>query len=143
MQENRYLPDSGRLSIVTAMVLLAYSTAAFIHIPENSITIQFPGFLFVANINFFTIVSILVSGMAAAGSDWVIAGHPHLREEKRWRHLLLPALTALVIGVPLNEIAVSAAWWVIFAMGGLLFVVVLVSEYISEEMFYFHYPLLV
>lgn len=133
MAQNRYLPNQGRLSIITAMVLLAYSTAAFVHIPANSITIQVPGFLFVANINFFTIISILVAGMAAAGSDWVIAGHPNLGEERRWRHVVLPAMTALVIGVPLNEIAVSPAWWIIFAMGGLLFVVVLVSEYISVD----------
>jgi hypothetical protein len=134
MEQNRYLPTQGRLSIVTAMIMLAYSSAAFIHLPQNALSIQLPGFLFVAEINFYSIISLVVVAIAAAGSDWVIAGHPHLVEGRRWHHWILPALTALVIGVPLDEIAVSAAWWVIFGMGGLLFVGVLVSEYISVDL---------
>jgi hypothetical protein len=113
------------------MILLAYASAAFIHFPQNTISIQLPGFLFVANLNFFTVISLLVMGMAAAGSDWVISNHPALTAGPRWHHWLLPSMTALVIGVPLNEIAVSTAWWVIFAMGGVLFVVALVAEYTS------------
>lgn len=131
MNERHVFPDQTRLSVVTAMILLAYASAAFVHFPQNTISLQLPGFLFVAEINFFTVISLLVAGMAAAGSDWVIADHPALGEGPRWHHWLLPSLTALVIGVPLNEIAVSAAWWVIFAMGGALFVVALVAEYIS------------
>ncbi|MHC1739919.1 MAG: hypothetical protein AB9897_02275 [Anaerolineaceae bacterium] len=134
MDQKRFLPDQGKLSIVTAMVLLAYASAAFIHVPGNSFSIQLPGFLFVVEVNFYTIVSLLVTGMAAAGSDWVIRGHPKLGEGRKWHHWILPALTALVIGVPLNQIAVSAAWWVLFGMGGLLFVIVLVSEYISVDL---------
>ena len=133
MNEHQHLPDFDRLSIVTAMVLLAYSLTAFIQLPERTLNIQLPGFLFVAKINFYTIVSILVAGLAAAGSDWVITSHPHLGEERRWHHWILPALTAMVIGVPLNEISVSAAWWIIFGLGSLLFVGVLVSEYISVD----------
>ena len=143
MDEHRYFPNLDRLSMVTAMVLLAYSSAAFIHIPTNSLSLQLPGFLFVIQINFFTILSLVVLGMAAAGTDWVIAGHPHIGEESRWRHWFLPALTALVIGVPLNEIAVSAAWWIIFGMGGLLFAGVLISEYISVDLSDLLYPVAV
>jgi hypothetical protein len=143
MDEHRYLPNLDRLSIVTAMVLLAYSSAAFVHLPGNSLSLQLPGFLFVAKLNFFTLISLLVAGMAAAGSDWVIAGHPRAGEGGRWHHWILPALTALVIGVPLNEIAVSAAWWVIFGMGALLFAGVLISEYISVDLTDALYPLAV
>jgi hypothetical protein len=140
MEQERYLPEQGRLSTVTAMILLAYASAAFFYIPENAISIQLPGFLFVVKLNFYTIISIVAAAMAAAGSDWVISSHPNLVEGQRWHHWVLPALTALVIGVPLNEIAVSAAWWVVFALGGLLFVIVLVSEYISVDMQDMLYP---
>jgi hypothetical protein len=141
MEKNQSFPDRQRLSIVTAMVLLAYSSAAFVRIPQNSISFQIPGFLFEAKINFFTIISMVVAGISAAGSDWVISGHPNLGEGQRWHHWILPALTALVIGVPLNSIQVSAAWWVIFAMGAVLFVIVLASEYISVDMQNTLYPL--
>jgi hypothetical protein len=140
MERERFLPDQGKLSTVTAMILLAYASAAFFYIPQNAITIQLPGFLFVAKLNFYTIVSVVAAAMAAAGSDWVISSHPNLGEGARWHHWILPALTALVIGVPLNEIAVSAAWWVVFALGGLLFVIVLVSEYVSVDLQNALYP---
>ena len=133
MNDHRHLPNIDHLSIITAMVLLAYSLTAFLQLPEKSLSIQLPGFLFEAKINFFTIVSILVAGLAAAGSNWLISGHPLPGAEGRWQHWILPALTALVIGVPLNELQVSAAWWIVFGMGGLLFVGVLVSEYISVD----------
>jgi hypothetical protein len=141
MQENRELPEQGRLSIVAAMVMLAYASAAFVHIPENAWSFQLPGFYFVAKVNFYTILSVVVTGMAAAGTDWVIASHPQLGKGPRWHHWIIPALTALVIGVPLNQIAVSAAWWVIFCMGGVLFAIVLISEYISVDLKSALYPL--
>jgi hypothetical protein len=141
MRENRELPEQGRLSIVTAMVMLAYASAAFVHIPENALSFQLPGFFFVVKVNFYTILSVVVAGMAAAGTDWVIASHPNSGEGSRWHHWIIPAMTALVIGVPLNQIAVSPAWWVIFCMGGLLYAVVLTAEYISMDLKNALYPL--
>lgn len=125
------------------MVMLAYATAAFVKIPENELSLQLPGFFFVAKLNFYTLLSVVVAGMAAAGTDWVIAGHPQLAQGPRWHHWIIPAMTAMVIGVPLNQIAVGGAWWVIFFMGGLLFAAVLVSEYISVDLDDGLYPLAV
>lgn len=141
MERERFFPDKGRLSTVTAMILLAYASAAFFYIPQNAITIQLPGFLFVVKLNFYTIISVIAAAMAAAGSDWVISSHPSLGDEARWHHWILPAATALVMGVPLNEISVSPAWWAVFALGGLLFLIVLVSEYISVDLQDAFYPL--
>lgn len=133
MNEPRHLPDYDRVSIVTAMVLLAYSLTAFIQLPERSLSLQLPGFLFEIQLNFFTIVSILVAALAAAGTDWIISGHPHIGSERHWQHWLLPAFTAIVIGVPLNELTVSGPWWIVFGLGALLFVGILVAEYISVD----------
>ena len=42
-------------------------------------------------------------------------------------------MTALVIGVPLDVLQVSPAWWGVFALGGVLLAGVLLSEYISVD----------
>lgn len=133
MDEKHHLPDYDRVSIVTAMILLSYSLTAFIQLPERSLSLQLPGFFFVLQLNFFTIVSALVAIMAAAGSEWIISGHPQIEKETHWHHWILPAFTAIVIGVPLNELPVSAPWWIVFGLGALLLVGILIAEYVSVD----------
>jgi hypothetical protein len=133
MDEKHHLPDYDRVSIVTAMILLAYSLTAFIQLPERSLSLQLPGFFFVLNLNFFTIVSVLVALMAATGAEWIISGHPQIEKGTHWHHWLLPAFTAIVIGVPLNELPVSAPWWIVFGLGALLLVGILIAEYVSVD----------
>lgn len=133
MEPHRHLPELERLSIVSAMVLLAYAATPFISIPARVVSLQLPGFLFQAQVNFTTIISIIAGFLAAAGTDWLIQGHPHQAGKARLTHWLLPALTALAIGVPLTTLEISPQWWVVFALGGLLFVLVLVAEYIVVD----------
>lgn len=116
-----------------AMILIAYSLTAVISFPTKSISLQLPGFFFEINLNFITIISLLVAILAAAGCDWLIFDHPHFEGNKRWRHWFIPALTALVIGFPLNILEVSPAWWGVFGLGGLLLAGVMLSEYISVD----------
>ena len=115
------------------MILLAYALTAFINFPARSLNIQLPGFLLTLRINFITIISVVVAFLAAAGSDWLIAAHPSVGQARRFHHWLIPAFTALVIGVPLNSLQVSPSWWVVFALGGLLLVGVFIAEYISVD----------
>jgi len=133
VNEHRNLPDVNRFSVVMAMILIAYSLTAVISFPAKTISLQLPGFFFELNLNFVTIVSILVAALATAGCDWIISDHPYFDEKTRWRHWFIPALTAMVIGVPLNVLEVSPAWWGVFALGGLLLAGVMVSEYISVD----------
>lgn len=116
-----------------AVVLIAYSLTAVISFPKQSVSIQLPGFLLAVEINFLTIVSVIVAVMAAAGCDWLINDHPFLEKSTFWYHWLIPAMTALVIGVSLDVMQISAAWWGVFALGGILLGTVLVSEYISVD----------
>lgn len=130
---HKHTPDLDHLSVIAALILLAYSTTSFISFPTKSIELQLPGFLLVVNINFITIIALVVAVLAAAGVDWLIAGHPHPSEKKRWQHWLVPSFTAVAIGIPLGSIEVSPAWWVVFGLGGLLLTGVFVAEYISVD----------
>ncbi len=133
MNEHRHNPDLDRLSVVSALILLAYASTVIISFPTRTFDLQLPGFLLVVNINFITVVSIVVAILAAAGTDWLIAGHPHQADTVRWHHWLVPSLTSVAIGIPLGTIEVGAAWWIVFGLGALLLIGVFVAEYISVD----------
>ncbi|PKN99145.1 MAG: hypothetical protein CVU42_09790 [Chloroflexi bacterium HGW-Chloroflexi-4] len=133
MKEHEALPSIDHLSVVTAVILLAYALTAFINFPTQSIDIQLPGFLLTFEINFMTIISVVVGLLAAAGADWLINAHPGLGGGRRFHHWLIPAFTALVISVPLNNLQISGSWWAVLSLGGLLLTAVLIAEYISVD----------
>lgn len=133
MKENENFPNIDHLSVVTATILLAYALTAFIRFPTRSLDLQLPGFLLTFNINFMTIISVVVGILAAAGSEWLISSHPGIGSGRRFHHWLIPAFTALVISVPLNSLQVSASWWAVLSLGGLLLTAVMIAEYISVD----------
>lgn len=133
MKENERLPSIDHLSVVTATILLAYALTAFINFPTRTYDLQLPGFLLTININFMTIISVVVALLAAAGVDWLIGAHPGLEGGRRFHHWLIPAFTALVISVPLNNLQISASWWAVLSLGGLLLTAVMIAEYISVD----------
>jgi hypothetical protein len=135
MEERQHLPDTDRLSVLTATILLAYAMLPFINLPDRSLTMPAIGILFVFSFNFATFTAILSAALAAAGTEWLLRGHPNLGSQSTFQHWLLPALTAWVIGVPLTSLEVGLAWWAVFAFGGLLLVLVLVAEYIAVDLY--------
>jgi len=133
MEAHEHLPDTQRLSVITATIFLAYALIPFVKIPGQQLSLQLPGFLFQVELNFGTIVSVLVALLAAAGTDWLIQSHPSAAGTARLPNWLLPALTAWVIGVPLTTLEIGIQWWAVFALGGVLFILVLVAEYIVVD----------
>jgi hypothetical protein len=133
VDEHQNLPDINRLSVLAATILLAYAFTPFIKLPERSLAVQLPGFLFELTLNFNTLVSVFVAILAASGTSWLLQGHPQLGEQHTYQHWLLPALTAWAIGVPLGTSAVGLQWWAVFAFGGVLLVLVFTAEYIVVD----------
>lgn len=131
--EGKQLPDSDRLSIISAAIILSYAVIPFIKLPAQNIQLQLPGLFLQYNLEFGTLVSFLVAALAAFGSDWLIQTHPRKEKHIFFRHGFIPALTAWAIGVPLNTLGIGTAWWVVLALGGVLMVLVLVSEYIVVD----------
>lgn len=133
MEEHQHLPDASRLSSITAMILLAYAATPYIQIPAPTIAFQLPGFYFSSQVKFGSILSILVAGLAAVGVDWLIRDHPHHENRALFQHGFIPALTAIVIGVPLTSLEPSPQWWAILALGVSLLVLVFIAEYIVVD----------
>jgi len=133
MVQSNSLPRTNRLSVVTAIILLAYALMPFVNVPGRQVSFNLLGILIDLRINFTFLVSLLAAGLAATGTDWLIRDHPRLARQPIFPHYLLPALTAWAIGIPLGLIQVSPQWWVVFGLGSLLLLVVLISEYVNVD----------
>lgn len=128
--QEKFLPDFDRVSVLVGMITLAYIMTHFVDIPVQQLGLQLPGIYLVVQIDVNTLVGILVAGLTAVGIDWIFHDHPGLKS-RTLPHLILPALTAWVIGLPLNQTPFGWGWWVVLAGGVLLLTLVLVGEYIS------------
>jgi hypothetical protein len=131
--ESRYLPSADRLSVLAAIILLAYALTPFVDFPARAVTIDLPWFYLSLEINIYTVVAFLVAGLTASGADWLLRDHPAIGKGPTVQHWLLPSLAAWVLGFPLFQLPLGVMWWVVFAIGGILLVLVLVAEYIVVD----------
>ena len=132
MPETRHLPNIHHISILTASILLAYTLAGFVSLPNRSLELQLPGLFLRFELNAHTAVSLIVAGMTATGADWLIRSHPSFNRLSI-QHWVLPALTAWAIGMILFQQPFSVVWWVTFAVGGSALTLVLTAEYIMVD----------
>jgi uncharacterized membrane protein YwzB len=137
----QYLPNIDRLSILAAMIVLAYTLERFIDLPSLEISRQLPGLYIEFDINVNMITSLLVACMTAAGANWLMGDHPASQGKIALQHAILPALTALVIGIPLSRIPVGLGWWVGLISGAFVLVLVIIAEYIAVDPEDIHLPL--
>ncbi len=139
--ERRYLPDPARVSVLTAAVLLAFALTRVIvtphvdlHIPLGKLNLNFP-------LNLITLVVILAAGTAAAGVGWLLRTHPSLEKGETREHWLLPTLTVFVIGIALYTLPKNAIWWLGFALGAAILLIVLYAEFVAVDPTDTRYPI--
>jgi hypothetical protein len=127
------LPDANQLSVLVAVILLAYALTPFIKVPEQGFKLPLPGVMFEFEFNFPTLVSYLVAALAAFGTDWLLRGRLDVERTQSFQHWILPALTAWLIGFPLRSLEFGLQWWAVFSLGGLLLIIVFIAEYIVVD----------
>lgn len=133
MREQSALPDSNRLSVLTAAVLLALALTSLIKIPQTALKFQVLGVYVSLNLNLRLLTTLLAGGLTATGMDWLLRQHPGLGGRSTLEHWLLPTLTTLVVGVPLYILPAGGIWWLAFGVGGILLVLVFLAEYAAVE----------
>lgn len=156
----RNLPNTERVSVLTATIVLAYALTRFVTLPGWELTAQPLGILVSLRINVQTIIPLLVAGLMAAGTNWLLSDHPALEahtsaapaRSAEWgrqtqpepaaepaqrgpgtEHWLLPAVVAWVISIPLAQLPAGPYWLLGMAIGGTLLVVILTAEYIAID----------
>ncbi|MBI9035083.1 MAG: hypothetical protein JEZ03_11490 [Bacteroidales bacterium] len=132
-EEQIQIPNITYLSVITVMVLLAYSAIPFLNYPEREISYELLGIVFTFNYNFANLISLINAGLAAAGTDWMIRSHPKLSSKRTIHHWILPALSAWILGFPLNTMEPDIQWWVVLILGGIFIVFILIAEYIVVD----------
>ncbi|OGO25632.1 MAG: hypothetical protein A2136_01770 [Chloroflexi bacterium RBG_16_54_11] len=128
------LPDTDRLSILAAMIVLAYTLERFIDLPSLEFSRQLPGLYLEFTLNVNLIISLLAALMTGAGANWLMRTHPAARGRLALQHAILPALTALVIGITLGRIPVGIGWWIGLVGGAFVMVLVIMGEYIAVDL---------
>jgi hypothetical protein len=140
LEEHRHMPDSNRLSVLIAAILLAYALANLIEARGYVFNLTLLGIAFSLPLNLNIVATLMASGLTAAGMDWLLRGHPHFDEENTFQHWILPALIAFVLGVPLYNLPFGPSWGLSFGLGGILLLLVFLAEYIALDSSDVRYP---
>jgi hypothetical protein len=129
----RYMPDPNRVGVVAAAVLLTYALTRLVNAPGFTVAIQLPGFYLAYPLTLGTAMTIMAAGLTASGMNWLLQGHPALQGKNTVEHWLLPALTAFIIGVLLDNLPAGPVWWVAFAVSSALLIFVFLAEYVVVD----------
>ena len=140
MTEKRYLPDPTRVSILTAIVLLAFALTRLVSAPPLPLTIPLAGVYVTLSFNLNTMIVVLAAGLTAAGMDWLLRTHPSLEKGETREHWLLPTLTVLVIGVVLYTLPQTVIWWLGFGLGAAILLLVFFAEFVAVDPIDSRYP---
>ncbi|MBM3150597.1 MAG: hypothetical protein FJZ96_00085 [Chloroflexi bacterium] len=127
------LPEAGRVSVLTASILLSFALTRVIDAPPRPLDFNLAGVTLSVNANLNTALAIIAAGLAASGMNWLLRNRPEAAGARRYEYLLLPTLTALVIGIALYSLPATAVWWVGFGAGGLILAAVFLAEYIAVD----------
>jgi hypothetical protein len=140
MREHRNLPDTGRVSVLTAMILLTFALARLVSTPAYPVHLSFLSLDLDFHVDLNLALTLLAAGLTAAGVDWLLRSHPSIQPGETVEHWLVPMLTSLVIGVALYTMPAGWMWWVGFGVGALLLVIVFLAEYVVIDPADMYYP---
>ena len=137
----KQLPDRNRLSILISIILLAYTLTHFVSIPDLTFEFTILGIFFPLRVNFSTLVTLLVAGLTASGSAWLLQDHPAGHQyQTTAAHWLLPSLTSLVLMLAIEQLPFGPSWWMAALISGFILLLVFIGEYIVFEPYNPYYP---
>jgi hypothetical protein len=141
MESHRYLPEVSRVSVLMAAILLAFALTRVISAPNLNLSLPLAGIVLAFTVNLNTAIVLLAAGITATGMDWLLRTHPSLEAGESREHWLVPTLTVLVIGITLDTLPTSPIWWLGYAVGGVLLLMVFLAEYVVVDPSDARYPL--
>lgn len=133
MFESGRLPNSQKLSLLIATILLAFVIARFVQDPGLPIDFTFAGIYIPLNISLAAIIAVIVAILTASGTDWLLRDYQITDRGALVQHWVLPGLTAWVIGFPLRLLPISPLWWAGFASAGIILLLVITAEYVASN----------
>src|SRR6266852_4824348 len=136
MQPTRHLPHADRLSVLTAVIILAYALTRVLDLPTRAVRTTLFGSALGFDLNGRVLMLVLVAALISAGSDTLMRSHPRLAGKANQStviHWILPGASALVLGAVLNRVPDGLLWWLGLALSALVLIAVLIAEYIVVD----------
>jgi hypothetical protein len=130
------LPDRDRLSVLIAVIVLAYALTRFLDLPSRVVSVTLFGSALGLELNGAVLMLALVAALISAASDTVIRSHPAFADapaRHTLMHWVLPGATALVLGAALNRAPDGPVWWLGLGGSAAALVVVLMAEYVLVD----------
>lgn len=131
--QDKYLPDSNRIGLITSTTLLALALTRIVPSPAFNFELQLPGFFLTFPFNINTVMGFLTACLTATGMDWLLRGHPSLKGRATFQWWFLPTLTTFVISVPLSIFPDGQTWWIGFIVSGIFLFLVFLAEYVAVD----------
>jgi len=136
MTPSRHLPHTDRLSVITAVIILAYALTRVLDLPSRAVHTTLFGSDLGFDLNGRVLMLVLVAALISAGSDTLIRSHPRLAGQSNRStviHWILPGASALVLGAVLNRVPDGLLWWLGLALSALVLLTVLIAEYVTVD----------
>lgn len=136
MQPKRHLPHPDRLSVLTAVIILAYALTRVLDLPSRAVNTTLFGSALGLDLNGRFLMLVLVAALISAGSDTLFRSHPRLAGQPARStviHWILPGASALVLGAALNLIPDGLLWWLGLALSAVVLIAVLIAEYVVVD----------
>jgi hypothetical protein len=125
----RHFPDRNRLSILTAVIVLAYALARFLELPSRALSSTFLGSALGFELDGALLMQVLVAALICSGADTLFRSHPAHIGRSTLVHWILPGALALVLGAVLNRLPMGALWLGGMTLAAMVLGAVLVAEY--------------
>ena len=136
MTPTRHLPHPDRLSVLTAVIVLAYALTRVLALPSRAIHTTLFGSELGFDLNGQVLMLVLVAALISAGSDTLVRSHPRLAAQPGRGtaiHWILPGASALVLGAVLNRLPDGLLWWLGLAASAMVLLLVLIAEYVTVD----------
>lgn len=123
----------SRFSILLAFLALGFSLIYLI--PEKLSPGSVHIFIFTFQINFLSLIPLILALVTAVGAVWVFVSHPRWKSEppgliRLFPHITLPFIASLLLGIVLSQSARSPIWWIVLSLGFLILFLLLRAEYV-------------
>lgn len=139
METRLHHPDRHRISILAALVLLAYTLLRLVALPEITGQFSLLGLIFSVEINTRLVMLSLAAAITASGANWVIQSHP--LPPRGYAHTIIPALAAFGFGSILARVPQGAALFAGLALIALVLTTIIRTEFVVLDPQDERYPL--
>ena len=125
-------PDLDRLSVLAALVILAYGLTRVIELPTLAGQLSAFGLLVPLSLDTRSMMLILAAALVVVGADWLTQSHPAAGEGRyafeRW---IIPTIAALAVGALLTRLPEGPVLWIGLPLAAGLLITVFVAEFIA------------